>query len=120
RAAEAARKLATRPGGDGSRGRTVELVRSVYDRLSDTLGLQRLDPARLGEEEFWEKAENALVDIVEQMASAGAIPPSVDQDALIKDVLNEALGLGVLEDLLADTEVAQILVNRADQIYVDR
>jgi len=54
------------------------------------------------------------------MASSGELPGDVDQDALIKDSLNEALGLGPLEDLLADAEVDQIIVDRRDRIVVGR
>ena len=39
---------------------------------------------------------------------------------IVKEVLDEALGLGPLEDLLADPKVTEIMVNRADQIYVER
>ena len=35
-------------------------------------------------------------------------------------MLDEALGLGPLEDLLADPTVTEIMVNRHDQIYVER
>ncbi|PKN24620.1 MAG: pilus assembly protein TadA, partial [Deltaproteobacteria bacterium HGW-Deltaproteobacteria-22] len=48
------------------------------------------------------------------------IPSFVDHDTLIKDVLNEALGLGPLEDLLADDTVSEIMVNHSSQIYVER
>src|SRR5262249_7453154 len=41
-------------------------------------------------------------------------------DNLITDVLNELFGLGPLEALLSDPTVSDILVNRADQIYIER
>jgi pilus assembly protein CpaF len=44
----------------------------------------------------------------------------VDQEALLKDVLSEALGLGPLEDLLADEEVAEVMVNGPSQIFARR
>jgi pilus assembly protein CpaF len=39
---------------------------------------------------------------------------------LIRRVVNEALGLGVLEPLLADRTITEIMVNGADTIYVER
>lgn len=39
---------------------------------------------------------------------------------IIKEVLDETFGLGPLEDLLADDEVKEIMVNRADLIYIER
>jgi len=107
-------------GADGKVNRVASVQREILDRLGTELDLGRVDPARLGDEELWEKAENSICNIVEQLEARGAIPPGLDQDKLINDVLNEALGLGPLEDLLADNDVTQIFVNRVDQIFAER
>ena len=39
---------------------------------------------------------------------------------LFRSVLNEAIGLGPLEELLADDSVTEIMVNRADEIFIER
>lgn len=39
---------------------------------------------------------------------------------VIKEVLDESLGLGPLEELLADPAVSEIMVNGCDQIYVEK
>src|SRR5262249_47846050 len=82
--------------------------------------LDRIPLERLGDEELWEKAGQALYEIADQLSAEGAIPTTVDQDALLKDVLAEALGLGPLEDLLADEEVAEVMVNGPSQIFARR
>ena len=43
-----------------------------------------------------------------------------EREALIADVLNELFGLGPLEALLKDPAISDILVNRFDQVYVER
>ena len=43
-----------------------------------------------------------------------------EREALISDVLNELFGLGPLEALLRDPSISDILVNRHDQVYVER
>lgn len=43
-----------------------------------------------------------------------------DRTAVIKQVLDEALGLGILEELLADPQVTEIMVNGCDQIYCEK
>src|SRR5260370_6649428 len=43
-----------------------------------------------------------------------------ERESLIVDVVNELFGLGPLEDLLRDPSISDILVNRFDQIYVER
>ena len=39
---------------------------------------------------------------------------------LIKHVLDEALGLGILEELLADSQVTEIMINGCDHIYYEK
>ncbi|MGI9018594.1 MAG: CpaF family protein [Euzebya sp.] len=50
----------------------------------------------------------------------GPILSSGERGDLIRRVVDEALGLGVLEPLLADPMVTEIMVNGPDQIYVER
>ncbi len=84
------------------------------------LGLDDVPLDRLGDEELWQRSESAIVDLVESMESGGSIPKSVDQDQLIKETLNEALGLGPLEELLADDTVSEIIVEGIDRILISR
>src|SRR6202022_4133831 len=42
------------------------------------------------------------------------------RDNLITDILHELCGLGPLEALLVDGSISDILVNRFDQVYVER
>lgn len=39
---------------------------------------------------------------------------------MVKEVLDEALGLGPLEDMLADDSVSEIMVNARDQIFLEK
>jgi pilus assembly protein CpaF len=98
----------------------LELQAQVLERLIARLGLGNLPLEKLGDEELWQKAESAIVDLVETMDSSNEVPKFVDQDQLIKDTLNEALGLGPLEDLLADDKVEEIVVERRDRILVGK
>ncbi len=102
---------------------TIELLRlqdSILSRLVPNLGLDKVALDRLGEEELWQRSESAIVDLVETMEAAGSIPKTVDQDQLIKETLNEALGLGPLEELLADDTVSEIIVDRIDRLLIAR
>jgi pilus assembly protein CpaF len=100
--------------------RRLEAQDAILARLIPRLDLDKLPPARLGDEDLEQKAKSAIVDMVETMASSGDLPTSVDQDALIKDVLNEAIGLGPLEDMVSDDAVEEIIVDRRDRILVRR
>ena len=50
----------------------------------------------------------------------GPMLSSTDRGALIRWVVDESVGLGVLEPLLADHTVTEIMVNGADSIWVER
>jgi pilus assembly protein CpaF len=52
---------------------------------------------------------------------SSATPLSLfEREALVGDVINELFGLGPLESLLKDPAISDILVNRCDQVYVER
>jgi pilus assembly protein CpaF len=62
-----------------------------------------------------------LVDLVNLSAQQKKIAlSSREQDAVVESILNEMVGLGPLEPLLADESITDILVNGAKQIYVER
>jgi Flp pilus assembly CpaF family ATPase/MinD-like ATPase involved in chromosome partitioning or flagellar assembly len=43
-----------------------------------------------------------------------------ERERLVKELVDEALGLGPLEELLADPSITEIMVNRFDQVYIER
>lgn len=45
---------------------------------------------------------------------------AADQQRMLDELMNEVFGLGPLEPLMADGSIADILVNNADEIYVER
>ncbi len=98
----------------------ANLQKDIHDRLIEYLDLRRLDMDRLGDEELWRRTEKAIQDILAQMEGDGEIPEHIDRDMLLTDVLNEALGLGPLEAFLADDDISEIMVNHANQIYIEK
>jgi pilus assembly protein CpaF len=56
----------------------------------------------------------ALVDTEAAPLAAG------DREALVAMVLRDTVGLGPLEDLLADPRVEEVMVNGHDRVYVER
>ncbi len=98
----------------------TRLQKDIHDRLIEYLDLRRLDMDRLGDEELWRRTEKAIRDILDQMDADGEIPDDVDREELLTDVLNEALGLGPLEAFLASDDISEIMVNHANQIYIEQ
>ncbi len=100
--------------------RYVSLLKEVHDRLIEYMDLRRLNIDKLGDEALWARTDRAVGDIIAQMSADGEIPPDVDEEELKTDILNEALGLGPLEEFLADDGISEIMVNHANQVYVER
>jgi pilus assembly protein CpaF len=100
--------------------RYTRLQKEIHDRLIEYLDLRRMDMDRLGDEELWRRTEKAIRDIIDQMDADGELPEDVDREELLTDVINEALGLGPLEAFLASEEISEIMVNHANQIYIEQ
>ena len=64
-----------------------------------------------------QKALQVLSQIVDREAPAAS---REERSKIIKEVIEEALGLGALEDLLADPTVTEIMVNGHKKIYIER
>jgi len=59
--------------------------------------------------------------IVETLITEENVPLSgTERESLIVDILHETFGLGPIEPLLYDPDISDILVNRYNQIYVEK
>ena len=98
----------------------LDLQSNILERLRAKLDLDKIPMERLHEEELWQKAERATIDLVETLETSGELPKYIDQDTLIKETLNEALALGPLEDLFADEKIDEIVIDRRDRVVVGK
>lgn len=90
--------------------------RRLHTALLEALDLRRRDIAGLTDEALRIEAQEILGGII---AVDTQIPDGMDRDELLRHVVDEAVGLGPLESLLANAEVTEIMVNRHDEIYVE-
>jgi pilus assembly protein CpaF len=67
-----------------------------------------------------EKTQKGVLDILTTEDTGSLLTTRELKAQMVKEVLDEALGLGPLEDLLADDSVTEIMVNARDQIYVEK
>src|SRR5882757_6706519 len=94
-----------------------EWRRILHDKLLDAIDLRRRDLTRMTDDEVRAETEQVIGDV---LAKETSLPAELDRAALLREVLHEAIGLGPLEDLLADESVTEIMVNRFDEVYVER
>lgn len=90
----------------------------VHDKLLEMMDLRRTDIGGMSEAELRKHVETMVAEIITDMDAK--IPADVDRKRLAKDVLDEAVGLGPLEDLLDDDSVTEIMVNKYDEIFIER
>ncbi|QEI07577.1 FHA domain-containing protein [Pigmentiphaga aceris] len=91
--------------------------RRLHSRLLDGLDLRRRDVSSMSDAVLREEAGRLLSQLIE---TDPELPPDIDRNVLRQHVLDEAVGLGPLEGLLADDAVTEIMVNRFDEIFVER
>ena len=72
---------------------------------------------RKAEDEIRTKASRIVTRLVDEKAKHLS---RQERSQVIKQVLDEAVGLGALEELLADRSVTEIMVNGASQIYCEK
>ncbi|MCF7849208.1 MAG: Flp pilus assembly complex ATPase component TadA [Kiritimatiellales bacterium] len=90
----------------------------IHAELVQRLDLKRLSMSKLKDDELQARIRKTLDEIVGEIKAR--LPRGIDPKVLTKDVFDEAVGLGPLEDLLDDESVTEIMVNGPGQIYVER
>jgi pilus assembly protein CpaF len=94
-----------------------DLKTRIHQELLSLIDLSRLPQMRRQDAE--PEIRSVLANMLER--ESATTPLSLfERECLVTDVLNELFGLGPLEVLLRDPDVSDVLVNRFDQVYVER
>jgi pilus assembly protein CpaF len=97
--------------------------RNEYQQVKSDLHrkiLDRLDLEKLGRSNGDTAREEVLV-LIRNAVNNEIVPLSfAERERLSREILDEIFGLGPLEPLLKDHTISDILVNRFDQIYIER
>jgi pilus assembly protein CpaF len=104
-------------GADTRNSHYQEVKSRIHEQLLNRLNLERLSQVKR------EDAEPELRSVIGSLLEKEAerTPLSLyERESIVTDVLNELFGLGPLEALLLDGDISDILVNRHDQIYIER
>ena len=97
------------------------LKMQVHDGLIKEMNLKsdlmntENDPAKA--KELKARTQRVISELTDRL-SPGL--PRDDRSRVIRETLDEALGLGPLEELLADATVTEIMVNGCDMIYMEK
>jgi len=87
----------------------------LHRKIIDRLNLERLGRTPS------QTARDEVLNIVRNSMSSEAIPLTfTERECMAREILDEIFGLGPLETLLKDPTISDILVNRFDQVYIER
>ena len=91
-----------------------QIKTTIFSALIDTIDLAQLaqlDP---------DSAREEIRDIVNEIISIKAVVMSIaEQEHLLQDICNDVLGYGPLEPLLARDDIADIMVNGANRVFIE-
>ena len=96
------------------------LKQEIHRLLLEEMDLQHIDLSKLQTDEIREKATGAVKGILARLRENDLFGAAADEPSLLKDVIDEALGLGPVEQFLSDPSVNEIMVNAKDQIYIEK
>ncbi|MFJ4830298.1 CpaF family protein [Streptomyces sp. NPDC088747] len=108
-------RIAAAPDEGGPAREDGHLVAVYRAKLLEEIDLAEM--SSLAAAERRSRLERVLGHIISR---EGPVLSSAERSQLIRRVVDEALGLGVLEPLLADASITEIMVNGPDSIFVER
>ena len=87
---------------------------SIYDALIETIDITQLSEMTRA------KAEEEVTDIVKEIMQLRRISlPIVEQDILLRQICEDLLGFGPLDPLLGRDDIADIMVNGTEYIFIE-
>lgn len=87
---------------------------TIFNALIDSIDLAQLAQLDVA------SAREEIRDIVNEIISIKSVVMSIaEQEHLLQDICNDVLGYGPLEPLLARDDIADIMVNGADRVFIE-
>jgi pilus assembly protein CpaF len=101
----------------------TQLKLRVHKRLLDELNLKRINAKVFSDakkaRELRSRAQVLVTNFLAEEAGS-FINSSEQRKKLTNEILDEVLGLGPLEDLIADDKINDIMVNNKDEVFIER
>lgn len=96
----------------------IEMRAQLHRKLIAAMDLRRVNVARMADAEL----RSAVQKLIEELIDTNTAFETMrgHREGLRDVVLNEVVGLGPLESLLADDMVTEIMVNRHNDVFIER
>lgn len=100
------------------RSQYMEWAKYIHQELLRQMDLRRMHIDELTPEKVREQLSELVKGIITSIVAQ--LPDAIDHEQLSKIVLDEAIGLGALEVLLADPDITEVMVNAYNDIYIEK
>ena len=94
-----------------------EIKKKAHAELIKRLNLKRLTMSGTSGKDLNTKAKETIHEIVSEIKIK--LPEGLTKEKIEKELINEAIGLGPLEDLISMPAITEIMVNGPDRVYVE-
>ncbi len=101
----------------------IVLKKKIHEKLVERMHLEDISPEALTDPKQAQNIKSTAEKIISNLImeeKGGMISSHEERVRLVKEIVNEALGLGPFEDFLADPEVTDIMANSRNEIYVEK
>ncbi len=89
----------------------------LHSELLSRLDLRWVDQSAKPRHELTKEVYEKILDLIEEFED---FPEHVNAKELARQLTNDVVGLGPLEDLLADSSISEIMVINEDTVFVER
>ena len=96
----------------------MEIKKQAHQEMLARLNLKKLALSGISPEALREQAIAAAKEILSQLTIE--LPPGLSINIIEQELVNEAVGLGPLESLIAMDDISEIMVNGPHQIFVEK
>jgi len=101
----------------------ITLKKKIHEKLVTRLHVEDMSPETLSDpvkaQELKESARKIVSNLLIEEKGA-MIASHEERRRIVREIVDEALGLGALEEFLADQDVSDIMCNSKDEIYIEK
>ena len=99
----------------------TELKSRIHKALIEEMDLKKQDDSDPKAKIILrEQTKKMVVELLGKEDTKNVLPSREDMNRIVKEILDEALGLGPLEDMLADKSISEIMVVGPKKIYYEQ
>lgn len=96
---------------------SLEWCKRLHKAMLMQMDLRRVAVNKMSHDKLREITDDMVAQII---ASIPDFPAALSKEAIKKRLVDEAVGLGPLEELIADDDISEIMVNACDEIYFEK